>query len=250
MKIELVDIIDVIPYEKNPRKNSGAVETVKASIREFGFKQPIVVDKDMIIVVGHTRYRAAEELGYSQVPVLIANDLTEEQCRAYRIMDNKSNEIAEWDEALLIEELRSLENYDLALTGFSEKEISELFEDDETIYNRRVDSPIYTPKGTRPALTSLTDLTRFRELTDSIRRSDISDEEREFLLLAAHRHVAFDYELCAEYYAHASEQTQRLMEDSALVIIDFRRAIELGYVRLNDEMRSAYLDEYEGGTSE
>lgn len=124
MKIEQVSVDLIKPYAKNPRKNKAAVETVKASLKEFGFKQPIVVDKDMTIVVGHTRYAAAKELDYREVPVVIADELTEAQIRAYRIMDNRSNENAAWDDELLAEEMRSLEGeLDLLLTGFSEDQI-------------------------------------------------------------------------------------------------------------------------------
>ena len=132
MKIQQLDIKDIRAYEKNPRKNKAAVETVKLSLKEYGFQQPIVVDKDKIIVVGHTRFLAAQQLGYAQVPVVIADELTEDQCRAYRIMDNRSNENADWDNELLKLELKDLEaNYDLALTGFTAEDLNELFRDTE-----------------------------------------------------------------------------------------------------------------------
>jgi ParB-like chromosome segregation protein Spo0J len=126
MKIEQISVDLIKPYAKNPRKNKKAVASVMTSIKEFGFKQPIVVDKDMNIVVGHTRYQAARELNYLQVPVLIAEDLSENQIRAYRIMDNKSNEYADWDIDLLLEEFADLEDYDLDLTGFNESERKEI----------------------------------------------------------------------------------------------------------------------------
>ena len=85
-----------IPYARNPRKNDGAVTKVKASIQEFGFQQPIVVDKDGIIVAGHTRHKAAMELGLTEVPVVVASDLTPAQIKAYRIADNRVNEEASW----------------------------------------------------------------------------------------------------------------------------------------------------------
>ena len=88
MKIEMRPIVKIFPYEKNPRKNDKAVKFVANSITQFGFRQPIVVDKDGVIIVGHTRWKAAKELGISEVPVHVA-DLTPEQARAYRIADNK-----------------------------------------------------------------------------------------------------------------------------------------------------------------
>jgi DNA modification methylase len=127
MQIDLWPIERVIPYHRNPRVNDSAVEAVAASIREFGFRQPIVVDTEGVIVVGHTRWKAAQKLGLMQVPVHIATDLTPEQIKAYRIADNKLNELAEWDETLLPLELADLQllNFDLSLLGFSPDELSE-----------------------------------------------------------------------------------------------------------------------------
>jgi len=132
MNIQQIDIGLIKPYAKNPRKNKAAVDTVKLSLKEFGFKQPIVVDKDMTIVVGHTRFLAAQQLEYKQVPIVVADELNEEQIKAYRIMDNRSNENADWDNELLKQELKDLEaNYDLALTGFTAEDLNELFRDTE-----------------------------------------------------------------------------------------------------------------------
>jgi len=244
MNIEMLEVKVLKPYDRNPRKNKKAIETVKRSLEEFGWRQPIVVDKDMIIVVGHTRYEAAKLLGVNRVPVVVARDLTPEQCRAYRIMDNRSNENAEWDYELLIEEFRNLENIDLELTGFDQKEIDKLLGEENTIYNKKVDSPLYTPRGDEPALDSLYNLERFLNLIDDIKSADIPEQIKQFLIFSAHRHIEFDYELIAEYYCHAVPEVQKLMEDSALVIIDFNRAIDLGYVKLNDDLRKCYIDEY------
>lgn len=119
MEIVFRKVKDLKPYEKNPRKNDEAVKFVKASIEQFGFKVPIVIDKDGIIVAGHTRLKAAKELGMSEVPCIVADDLTEEQVKAYRLADNKTAEIAEWDIELLNTELLDLEaNFDMADFGF------------------------------------------------------------------------------------------------------------------------------------
>lgn len=110
MQIQQLDIKKIRPYGKNPRKNDKAVKVVVESIERYGFQQPIVVDKTFEIIVGHTRYKAAQELNLTEVPVLVADTLTDEQVQAYRIADNKTNEYAQWDDNLLAEELRTLMN--------------------------------------------------------------------------------------------------------------------------------------------
>ncbi len=118
----------IIPYARNPRRNEKAIATVAASIREFGWRQPIVVDEDMVVLAGHTRLEAARQLGLETVPVHVAKGLTETQARAFRIMDNRSAENAEWDDDLLGLELGDLleADFDLGLTGFTEDELNAL----------------------------------------------------------------------------------------------------------------------------
>ncbi len=128
MKIELRPLADITPYENNPRINEGAVDAVAASLREFGFRQPIVVDTEGVIVCGHTRYKAALKLGLEKAPVHVAKDLSPAQIKAYRIADNKSGELAEWNFDLLPIELGELQamEFDLASLGFDEKELTKL----------------------------------------------------------------------------------------------------------------------------
>lgn len=126
-------IKSIRPYEKNPRRNDEAVDAVAASIREFGWQQPIVVDRDGVIIAGHTRYKAAKKLKCDTVPVVVADDLTEDQVRAYRLADNKTGELAEWDTALLGEELAELADFDMSQFGFDtilQEEVREAEEDD------------------------------------------------------------------------------------------------------------------------
>ena len=106
---------DIRPYENNPRRNDDAVDKVANSIREFGWQQPIVVDKDNVIIVGHTRWKAAKKLKLKTVPVVVA-DLSEEQARAYRIADNSTNGLATWDFDLLVDEIKGLD-YDFSDFG-------------------------------------------------------------------------------------------------------------------------------------
>lgn len=108
MEIIYKKLDELKPYEKNPRKNDDAVEYVANSIKEFGFKVPIIVDENNIIIAGHTRYKASKKLGIKEVPCIIADDLTEEQIKAFRLADNKVSEKAKWDTDLLGMELDSL----------------------------------------------------------------------------------------------------------------------------------------------
>lgn len=119
MEIIMKRVEELTPYERNPRRNDEAVKFVKASIEQFGFKVPIVIDADGVIVAGHTRVKAAKELGMKEVPCIVADDLTEEQIKAFRLADNKTAEAAEWDIELLNTELLDLEaNFDMADFGF------------------------------------------------------------------------------------------------------------------------------------
>jgi ParB-like chromosome segregation protein Spo0J len=128
MQIAIRSINEIKPYENNPRLNDAAVDAVAASLQEFGWRQPIVVDKDWVIVVGHTRYKAALKLGLTQVPVHVAHDLTPAQAKAYRIADNQTAAIAEWNLDLLPLELADLKNLDfnLDLLGFESDELAKL----------------------------------------------------------------------------------------------------------------------------
>ena len=131
MQITNKKISELKEYENNPRDNSAAIEAVANSIREFGFKVPIIVDGNNIIIAGHTRYKAAISLGLEEVPCIIASDLTPEQVKAFRLADNKVGEIATWDIEKLKLELEGIDGLDMSLFGFEiDPEIDEVFEDD------------------------------------------------------------------------------------------------------------------------
>jgi DNA modification methylase len=131
VKIEMRRLADIKPYEQNPRHNDAAVDAVAASIGQFGVRQPLVLDEDDTIIVGHTRYKAALKLGLEEVPVHVAVGLSPEQARAYRIADNQTATVASWDEDKLALELIALQEagYDLDLTGFSGDELLRLMSD-------------------------------------------------------------------------------------------------------------------------
>ena len=133
-EIEIRDISTIKPYEKNPRQNDGAVDAVAASLKEFGFRSPIVVDGDGVIVCGHTRLKAAQKLGLTKVPVHVAKDLTPEQVKAFRIADNKTSDLSDWDYDILPIELSELQSagFDLSLLAFDEKELNRIMATEPT----------------------------------------------------------------------------------------------------------------------
>lgn len=120
MKIVYVKLADLRPYENNPRNNDNAVQYVRNSIEEFGFRVPLVIDKDNVIVCGHTRYKAAVQMGLEEVPCILADDLTEDQINAFRLADNKTQELAEWDWNKIGIELDSITGIDMSLMGFED----------------------------------------------------------------------------------------------------------------------------------
>jgi len=126
LKIIYKHISEIAPYPHNPRKNDSAVDAVAASIQEFGFKIPIVIDTKNEIIAGHTRIKAARKLGITEIPCIIADDLTEAQIKAFRIADNRVAELSTWDSTLLTLELQELANMDfnIELTGFSEEDMT------------------------------------------------------------------------------------------------------------------------------
>lgn len=143
MKIEEMKLSELKQYEKNPRKNDGAVDYVAESIKQFGFKVPIVIDKNNVIIAGHTRYLASQKLGLKKVPCIRADDLTDEQVKAYRLADNKVSEFATWDLDLLNGELDDILEIDMQEFGFENLEEIDL---DDFF----VESPDKEPKVEEP----------------------------------------------------------------------------------------------------
>ena len=134
MEIKMMKVEDIKPYIDNPRFNDDAVELVANSIKEFGFKVPMVIDKNNEIVAGHTRYKASLELGLKEVPVIVADDLNEEQIKAFRLADNKVSERSEWNYELLDEELKNILGIDMEDFGFTnidDIDIDSFFEENE-----------------------------------------------------------------------------------------------------------------------
>ncbi|MGL6196678.1 MAG: ParB N-terminal domain-containing protein [Thermoguttaceae bacterium] len=174
--IEIRDIDTIIPYENNPRINEKAVDPVAKSIKEFGFRQPIVVDTDGIIIAGHTRFLAAKKLGLAKVPVHVATELSPEQVKAFRIADNKTGEIAEWNLEILPIEIASLQasGFNMDSLGFTEKSLLQLLATDLTQGNTDPDS---VPEPPDAAITQRGDLWLLGEhrlmCGDSAKKEDV-----------------------------------------------------------------------------
>ena len=201
MKIVQKKIEDIQPYEKNPRKNDDAVKYVANSIKEFGFKVPIVIDKDGIIVAGHTRYKASQKLGLKEVPCIVADDLTEEQIKAYRLADNKVSEQSKWDNDLLVEELSDILEIDMEDFGF----LSGIDEEEENPYTMKTDIPQYEIKGEEPELSDLVEEYKVQEFSD--------DKEMQELMEKSALVIIDIDNAIANGYAKLSGELEALFED-------------------------------------
>ena len=242
----------LIPYARNSRTHSDKqVAKIAASIKEFGFLNPIIVDGDSGIIAGHGRVLAAQKLGLDKLPCIEAKHLTNSQRRAYVIADNRLALDAGWDEEMLRVEFAELEadGFDISITGFElgeleEMGLGELGDGDSELtdaekqalseeYNTAINAPIYEMTGEKPNIGDLYDSSKSKAMIDEIMKSNIPEDEKAFLIAAAHRHTVIRFDRVAEFYAHSSPQVQNLMEKSALVIIDYDKAIENGYIKMN-----------------
>ena len=243
--------LDPANVRKHNEKN---LHAIMASLKRFGQQKPIVVGSDNIVIAGNGTLEAASALGWTELSAVKTN-LTGDEAKAYAIADNRTAELAEWDIESLLEQVGVLEVNAPSLmdaVGFSADDIVELnsfvesiTEDAENPYTAKIKIPIYEPKNEKPEIAELIDDDKTKSLTHKIMASDIPEEIRQFLIAAATRHTVFNFRKIADFYAHAKPEVQRLMEDSALVIIDFNKAIEDGFVRLNKKMLLQAAEESE-----
>lgn len=247
--LENISIDELIPYARNSRTHSDKqVAQIAASIKEFGFTNPILIDEDGGIIAGHGRTLAARKLGLTVVPCLRLSYLTDAQKKAYVITDNQLAMNAGWNEELLkieIENLKEL-NFDIGLLGFDNDFLKDLFDDEddeENNYTQKVEAPTYEPSEAKPNIKDLFDDERAFELIDKIKSANLPQAEKDFLMLSAGRHVVLNFQLIADYYAHSEAQMQGLMEDSALVIVDIDNAIANGWVNLSEKLDEMYEEE-------
>lgn len=147
MNLIMKPVDELIPYINNPRNNDVAVDAVASSIKNFGFKVPIVVDSQNEIINGHTRLKAAKKLGLEEVPVIVADDLTDEQIKAFRLADNKVGELAEWNEEMLSVELEELEKLEFDMTQFGFDDLDDILEESEVVEDEFDEEPPEEPKS-------------------------------------------------------------------------------------------------------
>ena len=236
-----VKISKVKGNPSNPRiiKNDKFKKLVK-SIQEFPEMlklRPIVVDEDFMVLGGNMRLKASKEAGLTEVWIDIAEGLSEEQKKEFIVKDNVG--FGEWEWDMLANEWDSVE---LAEWGLDVWQNEDDIKEDTNLeaYTKTIDVPKYEPTGEKPTAEELFNEDKVKELIKQIGLSNIEKEEKDFLIKAAYRHTKFNYKNVAEYYAHSSKEMQELMENSALVIIDFNKAIENGYVKLSEEIANQY----------
>jgi ParB-like chromosome segregation protein Spo0J len=240
---KIVAIGKVKPNPENPRviKDDKFKKLVK-SIKEFPQMlqiRPIVVNSEMMVLGGNMRLKACKEAGMKKIAIIQANDLTPEQQKEFIIKDNAS--FGEWDWTDLNENWNIEELNDWGIDGdFFPKEE----EEEKNIYTKKIDIPHYHPSEEAPKLVELVSSEKADSFLRKIEELDVDDDLKQFLKFSAYRHLSFNYSKIADFYAHSDAKVQEIMEDMALVIIDFEDAIKNGYVRLSDEISKQYLDEH------
>jgi len=250
IKIERMHVEDLRLDFGNPRTIAPAeMDELKASLKKFDDFGVIVINEKDQVIAGNQRIAAMRELGWKKTVLckrLVGFSKTEQ--KVINIRANRSS--GEFDGEILMQWIDDIKKADLDvnLTGFTEVQLEQfqdvaLQEEIEAVYTRKIISPQYLPRGEKPKLSELRDLEKRDDLIKKIDASGLPEDEKLFLRDAAARHVRFDYETIADYYAHSGPEVQRLMEASALVIIDFKNAIEDGYVQLSEELKRIQADD-------
>ena len=250
---ELRDPTSLVEHPRNYNTHPAEqIRLLAKIIKHQGWRNPITVSKRSgFVVKGHGRLAAAMILKTEKVPVDVQDYKDEASEVADMIADNRIAELAEADQDalkdLLVDDL--FEDFDLEVTGYDPKMLIDWDNEENTSdsenYSRKIEAPIYEPKEKKqPQINELYDLQKQAELTEKIDKSKAPEDLKDFLKAAATRHCVFKYDRIAEYYSHADPETQDLMEQSALVIIDFDKAIENGFVKLSEEIAIQYKKDH------
>lgn len=243
LKIEYVNINEIKPYSKNAKLHPAEqIEQIKKSIEQFGMDDPIGVWNNEI-VEGHGRLIACKELGYTEVPIIRLDHLTDEERKAYTLAHNKLTMNSDFDIDILNEELENIKSINMENFGFVLETLEEVVDELENLYTTKINIPQYEITGDEPKISELVDKEKTDNLIEEIEKSNISEEQKEFLKIAATRLYTFNYSNIAEYYAHQDKEMQEIMEKLALVIIDIRNAIANGYVELSTKLEDMLNDE-------
>jgi hypothetical protein len=234
MKIEYINTSDLIPYANNAKIHDEIqIEQIKQSIKSYGFNDPVAIWKNNEIIEGHGRVLAAKDLGIEQIPIIRLDNLSDKQRREYMLVHNQLTMNTGFDAELLDAELQELD-FDEFDYGFETNNLSE--NDENNPYTAKVDIPHYAVTNEEITLNDCYNTDKTKELIEEIKTSNVSEDEKKFLIAAAKRHICFNYRNIAEYYAKANKEMQQLMEKSALVIIDYENAISNGYAKLYNEL--------------
>jgi len=245
-----MQIKDLTPDPENANKGTQRGEALlEKSISSYGLGRSILIDKNNRIIAGNKTAQKAGELGIDEVTVVDTTgsevvavrrtDLdaeTDKEARELAYYDNQTSALSlDWDASQMLQDVEAGLNL-----PFTDEEVAKFTESELPFYSEKVETPLYEPSDEKPSLHNLFDKTRVEGLVKNIRSSDIPEDEKDFLILAAGRHARLNFQLIADYYAHSDKETQELMEDNALVIVDFNKAIENGWARLSGRVDVEY----------
>jgi hypothetical protein len=272
-RIEYIPLAELLTrlHPRNPKDHD--ISAIVQSYKYHGYVASGVIDsRTGLFLAGHGRIKALARMKQQGmeaphgirnggadwlVPVQVGYESdSDEAALAYLAADNKLTELGGWDEPALAELLQEIHNSGevaLEASGFDADDLDQILNDlgmmdepEDNNYSRKIEAPTYEPSGVKPGIDDLFDDSRTQSLIEAIEASDeLSQDEKEFLIIASQRHTVLDFGKIADYYAHSSEPVQKLMEDNALVIIDFEKAIELGFVQLTERIAELVGREYD-----
>jgi ParB-like chromosome segregation protein Spo0J len=244
--MSIVKITQIKPNPKNPRTiKDERFEKLKKSIEDFPDmlnKRPLVcftdTDGKYVVLGGNMRLKAAKDLGLKQLPIILADEWTEEQKAEFLIKDNVGYGEWDWQQLATDWDNKKLEEWGLEIEKWDNDDIKK----EENPYTEKINIPIYEANNEKPKLLETYNKDKFEQLINKIELSSLDKEYKEFLKLCATRHIVFNYQKIADLYSHSDEQMQDLMEQSALVIIDYNKAIENGFIKLTEELKQINID--------